>query len=72
MASIPSLDSERKAPLSTIEGTVPGLHELPTGCRFHPRCSHAGAPCRETAPQLLEVETGHRAACHWTAGALES
>ncbi|MFP6628262.1 MAG: ABC transporter ATP-binding protein [Myxococcota bacterium] len=72
MASIPSLDSERKAPLSTIEGTVPGLHELPTGCRFHPRCSHAGAPCRETAPQLLEVETGHRAACHWTAGSLES
>ncbi|MFP6624313.1 MAG: ABC transporter ATP-binding protein [Myxococcota bacterium] len=72
MASIPSLDSERKAPLSTIEGTVPGLHELPTGCRFHPRCSHAGAPCRETAPQLLEVEADHRAACHWTAGALES
>ena len=72
MASIPSLDSVRKAPLSTIEGTVPGLHELPTGCRFHPRCGHTGAPCRETAPELLEVGTGHRAACHWTAGALDS
>jgi len=72
MNSIPSLDSERKAPLATIEGTVPGLHELPPGCRFHPRCSHAGKPCLETAPELLEVETDHRTACHWAAGTLES
>jgi oligopeptide/dipeptide ABC transporter ATP-binding protein len=72
MASIPSLDSERKAPLPTIEGAVPDLHELPSGCRFHPRCGHSGALCRETVPELLEVEAGHAAACHWTAGALES
>ncbi len=72
MASIPSLDSERKAPLSIIEGRVPGLHELPSGCRFHPRCGHAAALCRETDPELLQVEAGHSAACHWTAGALDS
>ena len=72
MASIPSLDSTRKAPLSTIEGTVPGLHELPAGCRFHPRCGHAAALCRETVPELRDVEAGHSAACHWTAGALDS
>ncbi len=72
MASIPSLDSARKAPLSIIEGRVPGLHELPSGCRFHPRCGHAAALCRETDPELLQVEAGHSAACHWTAGALDS
>ena len=72
MASIPSLDSPRKAPLATIEGTVPDLHELPTGCRFHPRCGHAFERCREQLPELLEVEGGHGAACHWTAGDLDT
>jgi len=72
MASIPSLDSTRKAPLATIEGTVPALHELPTGCRFRPRCGHAFERCREQAPEMLEVETGHSAACHWTAGDLDA
>jgi len=72
MSAIPSLDSPPKAPLTTIEGTVPGLRELPRGCRFHPRCPHAAALCRETDPALLEVEPGHAAACHWTAGALDS
>ena len=72
MDSIPSLDADRKAPLSTIEGTVPGLHELPSGCRFHPRCLHAATLCRETDPEQTSVEPGHRAACHWVAGALDS
>jgi oligopeptide/dipeptide ABC transporter ATP-binding protein len=72
MSSIPSLDSERKAKLATIEGSVPGLQELPKGCRFHPRCTHAAALCRETSPELERVESGHDAACHWTAGALDS
>ena len=72
MASIPSLDCERKAPLSTIEGRVPSLLELPSGCRFHPRCEHAASLCREVHPELLPVEAGHSAACHWTAGALDS
>jgi len=38
IASIPSLDSHRGTMLATIEGSVPGLRDLPSGCRFHPRC----------------------------------
>jgi oligopeptide/dipeptide ABC transporter ATP-binding protein len=72
MSSIPSLDSERKAPLPMIEGSVPGLLHLPDGCRFHPRCGHAAALCRETSPSLEDVEARHVAACHFTAGSLES
>jgi oligopeptide/dipeptide ABC transporter ATP-binding protein len=72
MASIPSLDSTRKAHLSTVEGTVPGLRNLPPGCRFHPRCAHAAAKCREAIPELHNVAPGHDTACHWVAGDLES
>ncbi len=65
MSSIPSLDSEPKKPLATIEGSVPGLHELPPGCRFHPRCRYAEAICRESSPAFEEFEPGHEAACHF-------
>jgi oligopeptide/dipeptide ABC transporter ATP-binding protein len=72
MRSIPSLDSDRREALSTIEGTVPGLRELPSGCRFHPRCSHAAALCRETEPPMSDVAEGHRVACYWVAGELDA
>jgi len=72
MASIPSLDSQRGEALSTIEGTVPGLRNLPNGCRFHPRCPHAATRCREDAPEMREVADAHRAACHWSAGELDA
>ena len=67
MRSIPSLESSPSERLATIEGTVPGLRDLPAGCRFHPRCPHAAALCRETEP-LLPDAAG--AACHWAAGDL--
>ena len=70
MRSIPSLDSPRKSKLWTVEGTVPGLRDLPTGCRFHPRCPHAAKLCREVDPQLADVAPDHGAACHLTAGAI--
>jgi oligopeptide/dipeptide ABC transporter ATP-binding protein len=46
--------------------------DLPTGCRFHPRCPIAQHPlCHEADPELLPAAQapGHLAACHfaWTA-----
>ena len=67
MASIPTLDCARKSTLSTIEGTVPGLQELPPGCRFHPRCPHTQALCREQEPALSAG-----VACHLAAGAFDA
>jgi peptide/nickel transport system ATP-binding protein len=48
--------------LSTIEGTVPGVGQLPAGCSFAPRCPHAGAAC-QSRPELREVSPQHQAAC---------
>ncbi|MBL6457878.1 ATP-binding cassette domain-containing protein [Belnapia sp. T6] len=45
-----------------IEGDVPSPIAPPAGCRFHTRCPHAEALCREQAPALVGGE--HRAACH--------
>jgi oligopeptide/dipeptide ABC transporter ATP-binding protein len=63
LASIPRLSSPRKSRLSTIEGMVPSLRELPPGCRFQNRCPHAEPRCAAGAPPLEEVGPDHTAAC---------
>ncbi len=62
MGSMPSI-GPREGRLATINGRVPTPAEMPTGCRFAGRCPFVIAACRETRPPLLEVSTGHFAAC---------
>ena len=44
-------------------GAPPSLVSPPSGCRFHPRCPHAMAVCREQRPPSVTVSAGHTAAC---------
>ncbi|WP_115864121.1 ABC transporter ATP-binding protein [Halorussus litoreus] len=48
---------------SDISGDVPDPVDLPTGCRFHPRCKYATEECREREPELAAVDPGREAAC---------
>jgi peptide/nickel transport system ATP-binding protein len=61
--SIPRLDTEPKSRLGVIEGMVPGLRDLPLGCRFENRCPQAMDQCREVAPTLEQVADGHDVSC---------
>ena len=49
--------------LVTIRGRVPSLKELPTGCRFAPRCDLATAICHTSEPQYVTVGE-QRVLCH--------
>lgn len=49
--------------LRAIEGSPPGLAEMPDGCRFHPRCAWATERCRSSVPPLSEQGGGRVAAC---------
>jgi len=64
LASIPRLDMPRKTKLNIIEGIVPSLYELPTGCRFRTRCPHAMDICAIEPPPLIEVGENHFASCY--------
>lgn len=55
--------TERRGELTTIEGTVPNLTELPSGCRFHPRCPEAMPLCRVSEPSLIEKVPGQKVSC---------
>jgi oligopeptide/dipeptide ABC transporter ATP-binding protein len=61
--AIPRLDAPRKSRLATIPGLVPGLAEMPAGCRFANRCPFA-APVCATQPALETISPGHSVACH--------
>jgi oligopeptide/dipeptide ABC transporter ATP-binding protein len=49
--------------LAEIPGTVPSPRDMPSGCRFAPRCAHAVDLCRAADPPLSAVSVGHAAAC---------
>jgi len=60
LAAVPKPGEEPHA----IGGIVPDPLNLPSGCRFHPRCSRAIEICREHAPPIRELAPGHFIACH--------
>ena len=49
--------------LKPIKGMSPSLIDLPSGCRFHPRCDLADEICRREHPDLVELEDGHHVRC---------
>jgi len=56
-----------KEDLVSIPGSPPDLIELPSGCKFHPRCPLADQRCLDREPEQEEVKAGHQVACwHWT------
>jgi peptide/nickel transport system ATP-binding protein len=60
--SIPSLDKDVDR-LNPIQGLMPDPADLPTGCTFHERCTHACEECAATEPMNTEIEPGHFVRC---------
>ncbi len=72
LESIPKLGSGQEGHLHTIEGTVPGLDEMPEGCRFCTRCPYAEEKCRQEDPGMRERD-GHSVRCYrWEDGGREA
>ena len=61
MGSIPALDEDRER-LLQIDGAMPRLNAIPTGCAFNPRCPKVFDRCRTERPELLPAGAT-RAAC---------
>ena len=48
-----------------LKGEIPLSSQIPSGCRFHPRCPYAKDLCREIEPELGEAEPLHLVSCHY-------
>lgn len=61
--AIPKMD-EAEERLSSIQGIVPSLTNMPTdGCRFVNRCPKAMPECYSLTPILANIGQGHEVAC---------
>ncbi len=49
--------------LHPIPGSVPNPLDLPSGCRFHPRCDRAMDVCRLEEPPRVIIDSGHLVSC---------
>ncbi len=60
--SIPHLGQKDKK-LYSIQGAVPSISSMPSGCRFSPRCPDATDICRQKEPDMLEINRQRRVRC---------
>jgi peptide/nickel transport system ATP-binding protein/oligopeptide transport system ATP-binding protein len=61
--SIPHLAENTKRKLEVIRGSVPNPLYFPSGCRFHPRCTHARDICVSDEPELEDISPDHKVRC---------
>lgn len=59
----PDIEGDKVVPKG-IDGFPPDLYDPPSGCPFHPRCDYVIDICREEMPPTIEIEEGHKVACH--------
>jgi peptide/nickel transport system ATP-binding protein len=60
---LPRADAPKIAQLTSIGGMPPDLGDLPSGCKFHPRCRFREERCRSDEPALEYVDDSHLARC---------
>jgi peptide/nickel transport system ATP-binding protein len=65
--ALPEPDPDAAFGKVTIGGEIPDASNPPPGCNFHPRCPRMKGRrvCSDKSPDLLEIESGHHASCHF-------
>jgi oligopeptide transport system ATP-binding protein len=66
LSAVPIADPrrERSHKVQLLEGEVQSPINPKPGCRFFKRCPKATGICSEVTPELIDVGSGHMAACH--------
>jgi len=63
LSAIPELGRKKPKHIK-LKGEVPTPIDLPTGCIFHGRCLYVNNRCTHEIPQLIQLDSGTRVACH--------
>ncbi len=61
--SLPKMNAQNTS-IHAIDGMVPSIRRMPSGCRFRTRCKLATQICEEQKPLAIQIATGHRCYCH--------
>ena len=63
LSVVPVPNPKLRRKMIILSGETPNPINLPSGCRFHPRCPLAMERCKLSEPSLMEVGKTHQAAC---------
>ncbi len=63
LSVIPVPNPRKRKERVILMGETPNPIDLPTGCRFHPRCPSATDHCSKVEPQLESHDTDHEVSC---------
>ncbi len=64
ISCVPSISKERRKSKILLRGAVPSPVNVPSGCRFHPRCYVREEICSEVEPELKKMDENRYVACH--------
>lgn len=64
LSAIPAPNPHLKIKRLRVTGEAPSPFNLPSGCRFHPRCPYAMDICKQIMPREIHVEPNHLVSCH--------
>jgi peptide/nickel transport system ATP-binding protein/oligopeptide transport system ATP-binding protein len=64
LSAVPRISKERIDDKEVLGGDVPSPANPPKGCCFSTRCPRALEICHSVKPDLIEIEPGHKCACH--------
>ncbi|MCZ8098562.1 MAG: ATP-binding cassette domain-containing protein, partial [Burkholderiales bacterium] len=63
LASMPTMDPDRRTEEAPLAGDPPNPINPPAGCRFHTRCAAAETGCAQRVPRLSADASAHPVAC---------
>jgi oligopeptide/dipeptide ABC transporter ATP-binding protein len=64
LSAAPVADPDARRERIILRGEPPSAVHPPPGCRFHTRCPVAIDICSRLEPPLVDIDKGHRVACH--------
>ncbi|MBB3772691.1 peptide/nickel transport system ATP-binding protein [Angulomicrobium tetraedrale] len=65
LSTNPVVDPGKRRVRIVLRGEIPSPIHVPSGCRFHTRCPHAQARCRQEMPDLRALGDGRKVRCHF-------
>ncbi|MBM6581194.1 ATP-binding cassette domain-containing protein [Microvirga sp. BT689] len=71
IAAVPLPEPGRATSHTRLTGEIPSAQNIPSGCRFHPRCPYAMPICHERDPATVVTGDGRQVACHLVSQSLD-
>jgi peptide/nickel transport system ATP-binding protein len=65
MSAVPEANPKNRKQRILLTGDVPSPINPPSGCRFRTRCWKAQDICATNEPQLIQISTNQKVACHF-------